>query len=231
MKGPFTSEFTVIRRQDGGLAAVPYAQEYAPVAGAGDRQPAGGGRGHRQRLASRAFCPLRADAFETDDYYDSDVAWMDLDSPVEVTIGPYETYEDSLFGYKAAYEAFVTVALPAESAALDGFKQELPWLEMNLPIAEEHKNLDRGTESPIRVVDVLFAGGDTKAGVQTLAFNLPNDERGARGEGIEEGDAAQHPAGQVRQDPGADRRARAWRRRICPVSPSMRSSARACITS
>ena len=175
-EGAFTSEFTVIRRQDGGLAAVPYAQEYAQwlePAIAKLREAAAA----TDNASLESFLSLRADAFETDDYYDSDVAWMDLDSPVEVTIGPYETYEDSLFGYKAAYEAFVTVALPAESAALEGFKQELPWLEMNLPIAEEHKNLDRGTESPIRVVDVLFAGGDTKAGVQTLAFNLPNDER------------------------------------------------------
>ena len=175
-EGAFTSEFTVIRRQDDGLVAVPYAQEYRqwlePVI-AKLREAAAA----TDNASLRSFLSLRADAFETDDYYDSDVAWMELDSPVEVTIGPYETYEDSLFGYKAAYEAFVTVALPAESAALEGFKQELPWLEMNLPIPEEHKNLDRGTESPIRVVDVLFAGGDTKAGVQTLAFNLPNDER------------------------------------------------------
>jgi len=172
----FTSEFTVIRRQEGGLVAVPYAQEYRrwlEPAIAKLREAAAA----TDNASLQSFLSLRADAFENDDYYDSDVAWMDLDSPVEVTIGPYETYEDSLFGYKAAYEAFVTVALPAESAALEGFKQELPWLELNLPIPEEHKNLDRGTESPIRVVDVLFAGGDTKAGVQTLAFNLPNDER------------------------------------------------------
>jgi hypothetical protein len=120
---------------------------------------------------------LRADAFGTDDYYESDLAWMDLDAPVEVTIGPYETYEDELFGYKAAFEAFVTVALPEESAALDQYKAKLPWLERNLPIADEHKNLNRGSESPIRVVDLVFSGGDTKAGVQTIAFNLPNDER------------------------------------------------------
>jgi len=172
----FTSEFTVIRRQDGGLVAVPYAQEYRQwlePAIAKLRQAAEA----TDNASLESFLSLRADAFENDDYYDSDVAWMDLDSPVEVTIGPYETYEDSLFGYKAAYEAFVTVALSAESEALEGFKLELPWLELNLPIPDEHKNLDRGTESPIRVVDVLFVAGDTKAGVQTLAFNLPNDER------------------------------------------------------
>ena len=102
---------------------------------------------------------------------------MDLDAPVEVTIGPYETYEDGLFGYKAAFESFVTVALPEESAKLARFKEELPWLERNLPIPDEHKNFDRGTESPIRVVDEVFTAGDARAGVQTLAYNLPNDER------------------------------------------------------
>jgi hypothetical protein len=94
-----------------------------------------------------------------------------------VTIGPYETYEDGLFGYKAAFESFVTVALPEQSAALARYVAELPWLERNLPIPDEHKNLDRGAESPIRVVDEVFTAGDARAGVATLAFNLPNDER------------------------------------------------------
>ncbi len=167
---------TVVHRRDGELVAVPYSEEYSewlePAAealrAAADATP---------NASLERFLRSRADAFASDDYYESDVAWMDLDSPVEVTIGPYETYEDGLFGYKAAFEAFVTVALEEESAALDRFKSRLPWLERNLPIPEEHKNLSRGTESPIRVVDVLFTGGDTKAGVQTIAFNLPNDER------------------------------------------------------
>ncbi|HYX23823.1 MAG TPA: peptidase, partial [Thermoanaerobaculia bacterium] len=109
--------------------------------------------------------------------YASDFAWMDLDAPVEVTIGPYETYEDDLYGYKAAFEAFVTVNLPKESAALALYKERLPWLERNLPIPDADKNLNRGTESPIRVVDTVYTAGDTRAGVQTVAFNLPNDER------------------------------------------------------
>jgi hypothetical protein len=102
---------------------------------------------------------------------------MDLDSDIEVVIGPYETYEDSLFGYKAAFESFVCVTQPEDSARLEIFKSQLPFLERNLPIPDEHKNFDRGSESPIRVVDELFAAGDTRAGVQTIAFNLPNDER------------------------------------------------------
>ena len=105
------------------------------------------------------------------------MAWMDLDSDIEVVIGPYDTYEDALFGYKAAFESFLCVAQPEDSARLAVFKSELPFLERNLPIPDEHKNFDRGSESPIRVVDELFAAGDTRAGVQTIAFNLPNDER------------------------------------------------------
>ncbi len=175
-RAAFTSLNAVVRRQEGLLVAIPYSSEYREwlePAAEKLREAAA----FTDNASLRRFLKLRADAFLTDDYYASDLAWMDLDSSVEVTIGPYETYEDGLFGYKAAFEAFVTASLPAQSAALERYKAELPWLESNLPISDEHKNLDRGTESPIRVVDLLFAAGDTKAGVQTLAFNLPNDER------------------------------------------------------
>jgi hypothetical protein len=124
----------------------------------------------------RRFLELRADAFLTDDYYESEKAWMDLDSRIEVTIGPYEVYEDELMAQKTAFEAFVTVSDPKASEDLTRFKQLLPAMEANLPIPEELKS-ERGTESPIRVVDLVFSGGDTRAGVQTIAFNLPNDER------------------------------------------------------
>jgi hypothetical protein len=171
----FTSLHTVIRRENDGLVAVPYSEAFGEqLARAAEHLRAAAGLTDNESL--RAFLLARAEAFGTDDYYQSDLAWMDLDSPVEVTIGPYETYEDSLFGYKAAFEAFVTVNVPEESERLERFKEFLPWLEENLPIADEHKN-ERGTESPIRVVDEVFVGGDSKAGVQTLAFNLPNDER------------------------------------------------------
>lgn len=172
----FSSTVTVIRRGDKGLVAVPYSQEYrAPLERAAAELRAAAAATDNESL--KRFLTLRADAFLSDDYYASDFAWMDLDSPIEVVIGPYETYEDSLFGYKAAFEAFVCVADPAESARLALYKGELPSLEKALPIPDEHKNLSRGAESPIRVVDLAFSAGDTKAGVQTVAFNLPNDER------------------------------------------------------
>lgn len=172
----FTSTTTVIRRRGAELAAVPYSREYAAWL-----QPAAD---HLRRAAGmtgnaslRRFLESRAAAFASDDYYASDMDWMDLDSPIEITIGPYETYEDTLFGYKAAFEAYVTVALPAESAALARYKERLPWLESNLPIPDAWKNLSRGTASPIRVVDLVYGAGEAQAAVQTLAFNLPNDER------------------------------------------------------
>jgi hypothetical protein len=175
-KASFTSTTTVIRRQGANLVAVPYSREYAPWL-----QPAAD---HLRRAASltgnaslRRFLESRAAAFASDDYYASDMDWMDLDSPIEITIGPYETYEDTLFGYKAAFEAYLTVALPAESAALARYKERLPWLERNLPIPDAWKNLSRGTASPIRVVDLVCGAGEAQAAVQTLAFNLPNDER------------------------------------------------------
>lgn len=171
-----TSPFTVVRRAGEELITIPYSEVYREwLEPAADHLRAAAAKTGNDSL--RRFLELRAAAFASDDYFASDLAWMDLDSPVEITIGPYEVYEDSLFGYKAAFEAFVTVDLPAESAALTRYKQLLPWLEGNLPIPAEHRNPDRGTESPIRVVDVLYVGGDSKAGVQTLAFNLPNDER------------------------------------------------------
>ena len=171
-----TSLFTVVRRRGEELVAIPYSQEYRQwlVPAAELLREAADQTDHP---SLERYLRLRADAFLSDDYYESDMAWMDLDAPVEVTIGPYETYEDELFGYKAAFEAFVTVDLPEQSAALARYEERLPWLERNLPIPDEHKNLDRGAESPIRVVDEVFTGGDTKAGVQTIAFNLPNDER------------------------------------------------------
>ena len=124
----------------------------------------------------KTFLKSRAQAFISNDYYQSDKDWMDLDSKIEVTIGPYETYEDGFLGLKASYEAFVTITDPAQSADLVKFKSYLPDMEQNLPIPEEMRT-DRGAESPIRVVDLVFASGDARKSVQTLAFNLPNDER------------------------------------------------------
>jgi SAM-dependent methyltransferase len=172
-----TSLYTVVRRSEkGGLFAEPYSKAYgARLERAARELRLAAGLTENESL--KRFLELRADAFLSDDYFESDMAWMDLDSAIEVVIGPYETYEDGLFGYKAAFEAFVCVAQPEESQRLASFKEELPFLERNLPIPDVHKNLERGAESPIRVVHEVFTAGECRAGVQTLAFNLPNDER------------------------------------------------------
>lgn len=177
-KDGFESNFTVIRRdRDGGLITVPYSTEYrGKLKKAAKYLEKAADQTQNKSLAK--FLRLRAKAFLSDDYFDSDMAWMDVtDNILDVTIGPYEVYEDNLLNYKAAFEAFICVRDPAESMKLEGLKRYLVKMEKNLPIPDEHKNLDRGTESPISVVDVVFTAGDTKAGVQTIAFNLPNDER------------------------------------------------------
>ena len=125
----------------------------------------------------RDYLNKRADAFSSDDYYESDVAWMALDSPIDVTIGPYETYEDELFSYKAAFEAYVTLRDDAETAKLAKFSGHLQELENNLPIEPRYRNPKLGPASPIRVVNNVFGSGEGNSGVQTAAFNLPNDER------------------------------------------------------
>src|SRR5688500_832898 len=123
----------------------------------------------------KKYLDSRADAFLSNDYYASDVAWMELDSPIEPTIGPYEVYEDEWFNYKAAFEAFITLRDDAETAKLQAFSGRLQALENALPIDPRYRNAQLGALAPIRVVNVVLAAGDGNRGVQTAAFNLPND--------------------------------------------------------
>jgi hypothetical protein len=172
-----TGFFTVIRRgPDGKLKIVPYHEEYREFL-----EPAAKLLREAADLTTNAtlknFLAKRADAFLSDDYYASDVAWMELDAPIDVTIGPYETYEDELFGYKAAFEAFITLRDEAESGKLAKFSAHLQELENNLPMDPKYRNPKLGAASPIRVVDNVFCSGDGNRGVQTAAFNLPNDEQ------------------------------------------------------
>ena len=176
-KEAFTGYFTVIRRNsDGDLYAVPYAEAYKKqLASAAALLHEAAALSDDPRL--KKYLEARATAFATNEYRQSDMDWMDLgDGDIEVVIGPYEVYEDELFGYKTAFESFITLRDPEDSATLDTIKALIPEMEAYLPIPDEHKNLNRGTQSPISVVDVLYNAGDCRAAVQTLAFNLPNDE-------------------------------------------------------
>ncbi len=171
-----TGFFTTIRRGRTGFVAVPYSVEYQgelALAAALLREAAD----LTAQPTLKKFLTTRADAFLTDDYYASDVAWMELDASIEPTIGPYEVYEDEWFNFKAAFEAFITVRDEAESNKLQSFSAHLQSLEDALPIDAKYRNPALGALAPIRVVNVVFTAGDGNRGVQTAAFNLPNDER------------------------------------------------------
>jgi hypothetical protein len=169
--------FTTIRSgKDGKFKSVKYSDEYKPelqklsallkeAAAATDN------------ASLKKFLNLRADAFLSNDYLASDFAWMDLDSLVDVTIGPYETYNDELFGYKAAFEAYVNIRDQKETKKLDFFAKHMQELEDNLPLAKQYRNPKVGAVAPMVVVNQVYGAGDGNMGVQTAAYNLPNDER------------------------------------------------------
>lgn len=176
-KDAATGFFTTIRRAPTGkLIAIPYSQEYQGElmemakllreAAALTKQP-----------TLKAFLEKRAAAFISNDYYESDIAWMELNASIEPTIGPYEVYEDEWFNFKAAFEAFITVTDFDETKKLDKFSGELQELENHLPIDPKFRRAKLGGYSPIRVVNVVYNSGDANHDVQTAAFNLPNDER------------------------------------------------------
>jgi len=169
--------FTVIRRgPDGKLKMVPYSAEYKTEltkTAAVLREAAS----LTDNASLKKFLTLRADALLSNDYYASDIAWMDLDAPVDVTFGPYETYNDAIFGYKAAFEAYVNVRDDNETAHLGFFDKHLQDIENNLPEDPRFRNPKLGALAPIRVVNEVFAAGDGAHGVQTAAYNLPNDDR------------------------------------------------------
>jgi Peptidase family M49 len=169
--------FTVIRR-DGNrkLHMIPYSQEYRSDLAKSARllEEAAG---LTANATLKKFLLARGAAFLSNDYYQSDLAWVDLDAPIDITIGPYETYNDELFGYKAAFEAYVNLRDDEETAKLKFFGDHLQEVENNLPIDPKFRNPKLGSQAPIRVVNEVFAAGDGEHGVQTAAYNLPNDER------------------------------------------------------
>ncbi|KAL4592964.1 hypothetical protein LXL04_005973 [Taraxacum kok-saghyz] len=156
------------------LYSIPYSQEYSGIlAKAAELLHKAGDLTSSPSL--KRFLHSKADAFLSNDYYESDIAWMELDSKVDVTLGPYETYEDVLFGYKATFEAFIGVRDDKATAQVKLFGDHLQILEQNLPLDTIYKSSEV-IAAPIRVVNLVYNSGDVK-GPQTVAFNLPNDER------------------------------------------------------
>ncbi len=174
-----TGFFTVIRRPSAGaigFVVVPYCQEYQ-----GELYVVAGLLREAASLTSqptlKAYLTSRAGALLSNDYYASDVAWMGLDASIEPTVGPYEVYEDGWFNAKASFEAFIAIRDDAETAKLARLGSQLQDIEDHLPIDPKYRNPKLGGLSPIRVVDEILAAGDGNRGVQTTAYNLPNDER------------------------------------------------------
>jgi len=172
--------FTTIRRaadpKQGKFVAIPYSVEYqAELAIAAQLLREAAALTAQPTL--RNYLTKRAGAFLSNDYYDSDVAWMELDASIEPTIGPYEVYEDEWFNAKAAFESFIAVRDDAETDKLAKLGSHLQEIENNLPIDPKYRNPRLGSMAPIRVVNLILASGDGNHGIQTAAFNLPNDER------------------------------------------------------
>ena len=170
--------YSLIRRDaDGELMVVPYHEAFAePLARAAEllRQAA--------VLADddgfRHYLELRADALLTGEYFESDLAWMDMRSnPIDFVYGPIETYEDQLFGYRASFEAYVLIKDLAWSARLAHFAQFMPELQQGLPVPAEYRAEAPGTDADLNAYDVVYYAGDCNAGSKTIAINLPNDER------------------------------------------------------
>lgn len=172
------SQYTLVRRNENGkLYTIPYNEFYKKrILKATELL---------RRAASYADDPdlknylmLRADALETDNYFESDIAWMNMkNSSLDFVIGPIETYEDELFGYKASYSAYVLVKDMAWSKKLEKYVNFLPELQKNLPVPDEYKTELPGTDSDLNAYDVVYYAGDCNAGGKTIAINLPNDER------------------------------------------------------
>jgi hypothetical protein len=171
------SLYTMVRRGErGDLQTVPYSVFFEEGFGAAAEE--------LRQAASLAEDPglkryleLRAEALLTDDYRSSDMAWMDMkDNTLDIVIGPIETYEDKLFGYKAANEAFVLVKDREWSRRLARYATLLPELQRGLPVSEEYKRETPGVDSDLNAYDVIYYAGDANAGAKAIAVNLPNDE-------------------------------------------------------
>ncbi len=173
-----TSLYTLVRRdQAGKLVAEPYHQAFAAQHhAAADKLRAAADLAENAALAR--YLRLRADALETDDYRASDMAWLDMkDNTIDVVIGPIETYEDQLFGYKTAHEGYVLLKDMAWSARLARFASLLPSLQDGLPVDPRYKSETPGTDAELNAYDVVYYAGQANAGSKTIAINLPNDEQ------------------------------------------------------
>jgi len=170
--------YTLVRRNENGkLMTIPYHEAFAD-----QHKRAASNLKEAAKLAEdpglKKYLNLRAEALLTDDYRPSDMAWMDMkDNTIEVVIGPIETYEDQLFGYKAAHETFVLIKDMEWSERLSKYTKVLPELQEGLPVEDKYKQETPGRDSDLNAYDAVYYAGDANAGSKTIAINLPNDEK------------------------------------------------------
>ncbi len=171
------SEYTIVRRDESGdLIAIPYHQYFeAEVNAAADLLEEAAALAGDSGLGR--YLELRSEALRTDEYRASDMAWMDMkDNTIEVIIGPIEHYEDRLYGRKTAHEAFILIKDLEWSDRLSRYASLLPMLQRGLPVADEYKSENPGSDSDLNAYDAIYYAGDSNAGSKTIAINLPNDE-------------------------------------------------------
>jgi hypothetical protein len=171
------SLYTMIRRDSSGrLTSIPYHEFFKEEVNQAADHLLEAAK-YTDNAALKNYLQKRAKALRTDEYYESDLAWMDMkDNQLDIIIGPIETYEDQLFGYKAAHEAYILVKDLEWSKKLEKYAAMLPELQKNLPVDKVYKAEKPGTESQLAAFDVIYYAGDCNAGSKTIAVNLPNDE-------------------------------------------------------
>ncbi|MBU1219400.1 peptidase [Myxococcota bacterium] len=180
--GALKSEYTVVDRINGKYVATPYSRVYfEKLSRAADLLDSAAKMTSDVTLA--AFLTNRAKAFRDNNYRLSDENWVDLAGDIDFVIGPYEVYEDGLMGYKASFTSFLSLVDKKSTASLDTIKKHTVQMDKNLPYDQKHAG-GKGASRPLKVVNLLYSAGDTKAGVQTLAFVLPNDQEVRRKKGF-----------------------------------------------
>jgi len=169
--------YSLIKSKDGKLSSQPFSQAYAKqLAHAAKLLIQAAKLADNKEFAN--YLNLRAKAITSDDYQPSDMAWMDMKSnPIDIVIGAIETYEDQLYGYRAAYEAYVLIKDEKWSKRLSKYASTLPELQKGLPVADKYKQERPGSDADLNAYDVIYYAGHSNSGGKTIAINLPNDEQ------------------------------------------------------
>ena len=170
--------YSIVKRDEAGnLYSVPYSEAYkSELMKASDLLKKASELAEDESF--KQYLQLRSEALLSNDYLASDMAWMDMKTnPVELVIGPIESYEDQLFGYRAAFEAYVLIKDLAWSEKLAKYAAFLPELQQGLPVADAYKAEMPGSDADLNAYDVVYYAGHSNAGSKTIAINLPNDER------------------------------------------------------